>query len=119
MTAPPDDTTAGPFAASRACFETVAGWLEGCEAGGLEHAELERRLDSEGRELLRLLLQDHLDLRAHRENRVEVIDVDGTAHRAVEPAHRRSLATVFGEVHVERLAYRRQAHPNLHPADGC
>ncbi|MGI8723563.1 MAG: ISKra4 family transposase [Geodermatophilaceae bacterium] len=105
------------FAESRHQFETVAGWLDSADAGGLEHAELERRLQVAGRELLRRLLQDHLDLRAHREPRVEVRDCDAVAHRAVESGHRRRLTSVFGEVVVDRLAYRRHGHHNLHPAD--
>ncbi|EQD53075.1 hypothetical protein B1A_12505, partial [mine drainage metagenome] len=38
-------------------------------------------------------------------------------HGAVETGHRRPLATIFGTVDVERLAYRHRGHPNLHPAD--
>ena len=58
-------TAAGDgFAASRDRFEVVAGWLGGEEAAGLRAAGLESRLDTDGRELLRQLLQDHLDLRA-------------------------------------------------------
>ena len=72
------------FAESRHQFETVAGWLDSADAGRLEHAELESRLEVAGRELLRRLLQDHLDLRAHREPHVEVLDCDAVAHRAVE-----------------------------------
>lgn len=72
------------FAQSRHQFETVRGWLDSADAGGLEHAELEHRLQDAGRELLPQLLQDHLDLRAHREPRVEVLDCHGVTHRAVE-----------------------------------
>jgi len=35
----------------------------------------------------------------------------------VETGHRRRLTSVFGEVAVDRLAYRRRGHHNLHPAD--
>jgi hypothetical protein len=95
------------------------GWLADAEAGGLEHAELERRLQVEGRDLLRRLLQDHLDLRAHREQRIEVADAAGVPHHAVEAGHARRLATVFGPVVVSRLAYRRRGHHNLHPGDAA
>ena len=46
------------FARSRDRFEEVVGFLEGGGSAGLTHAELEDRLDTEGRELLRLLFQD-------------------------------------------------------------
>ncbi len=119
MSAAPAEADADAFAGSQAQFAAVTDWLDGCEAAGLEHAELEDQLEVKGRQLLRRLLQDHLDLRAQREARVEVVDSDGTPHRAVEVGHRRRLTTVFGEVDVTRLAYRRRGHRNLHPADAA
>ncbi|MCA1700246.1 MAG: hypothetical protein LC790_15625, partial [Actinobacteria bacterium] len=106
------------FASSRGRFEEVAGWLSGQEAGALDHAELEQRLEADSRELFRLLLQDHLDLRASREQRLErVVDSEGVPRRAAEAGHERSLETVFGEVRVRRLAYRERGQRNLCPAD--
>ena len=58
------------FARSRERFEGIVEWLGGEQADGLEHAELEDRLQVEGRELLRALFQDRLELRARREARV-------------------------------------------------
>lgn len=111
--------TRASFAGSRERFEAIMEWLDGKGAVGLEHAELESRLESEGRELLRALLQDHLDLRARRERRQEsVANTAGVAHGAVEADHRRALASVFGEVTVSRLAYRARGEQNLYVADG-
>lgn len=107
------------FDASRSCFEDIIGWLDGTGSSSVSHAELEEDLDRRGRDLLRRLLQDHLDLRAQREERVAVVRVDGVAHRTVESGHTRRLTTVFGPVVVERLAYRRRGSANLHPADGA
>ncbi len=96
----------------------MISWLAGPEAAELAHAELENQLDARGRELLRTMLQDHLSLRSLNEVRMQsVVDSDGVAHGAVETGHRRPLATIFGTVDVERLAYRHRGHPNLHPAD--
>ncbi len=108
------------FARSKERFEELVGFLDGEGAAQLDHAELERRLESEGRELLRLLFQDHLDLRAQREERLEeVVGSDGVVRRYAETGHTRPLATIFGTVTVSRLAYRRNGEPNLHPADGA
>jgi hypothetical protein len=41
------------FARSRELFDAEVAWLGGEEAGGLEHSELEVRLEVAGRELLR------------------------------------------------------------------
>jgi hypothetical protein len=108
------------FTASRERFEQVVGFLGGSDAAGLTHAQLEDQLEARGRELLRQLFQDHLDLRAHREPRLDVVaDAAGIPRGAVEAGHRRTLATVFGDVEVERLAYRRRGETNLHPADAA
>jgi hypothetical protein len=96
----------------------VISQLADPETGQRTHAELEEQLSVDGRELMRPLLQDHLDLRARREVRQEgVTGADGVARRAVEPAHERGLATVFGQVRVARLAYRARGVVNLLPAD--
>ncbi len=113
------ETSPVVLAGSRGRFETVAAWLEGAESAALPHAELEARLEVESRELFRQLLQDHLDLRAQRERRLAgVVGADGVVRGSVEAGHQRRLATVFGEVSVERIAYRRRGCGNLHPADG-
>jgi len=48
-----------------------------------------------------------------------VLDAEARTHGAVEAGHRRPLATVFGEVEVTRLAYRRRGQANLYPADAA
>ena len=63
------DPGEGPFAQSRAYYAEVEEWLAGDEAAGLRHADLEEQLLGRGRELLRRLHQDHLDLLAAREER--------------------------------------------------
>jgi hypothetical protein len=107
------------FARSRGRFEAIVGWMEDADSDGLEHSELEERLQSDGRELLRSLFEDKLELRAERERRLdEVVDAAGTASGAVEPDHQRPLQSVFGCVRVGRLAYRRRGEENLYVADG-
>ena len=116
---PVDPASVEAFAASRELFETVLGWLQGRAAGGLEHSELEARLQADARELFRQMFQEHLDLRAVREQRIaDVADADQVAHPSAEPGHTRGLATVFGGVRVTRIAYRARGRTNLHPADG-
>ena len=113
-----DSAVPAGFAASREQFESLLCFLDGTDAAGLSHAELEERLDRDGRELLRRLLDDHLALRAVREQRLdEVIGDDGVRRARVESGHERALETVFGTVSVERLAYRARGAGNLHPAD--
>jgi hypothetical protein len=108
------------FASSREQFESLVRFLDGTDAAGLDHAGLEERLDRDGRELLRRLLDDHLALRAVREQRLEsVVGDDEVTRGRVEREHRRVLGTVFGKVTVSRMAYRTPGHGNLHPADAA
>ncbi|EQD27919.1 hypothetical protein B1B_18982, partial [mine drainage metagenome] len=73
------DTETETFAPVRQSFEETICWLEGTESASLTHAELEDQVERRGREVQRLMLQDHLDLRAQREVRVEdVVDSAGT-----------------------------------------
>ena len=58
----------GAFAQSRECYAELEEWLAS-DAAGLQHGELEEQLDVRGRELLRRLYQDRLDLTAAREVR--------------------------------------------------
>jgi hypothetical protein len=85
----------------------------------MTHAELEDRLSLDMREVVRQLYQDHLDLRSEHEERLEVVNAEGSRHGAVETGHSRRLATVFGEVTVRRLAYRHRGEENLYPADAA
>jgi len=100
-------------------FASVVGELESTETVRCTHGELEDLLTRRSRELVRTLMQDHLDLRAAGEQRQEeVTGADGVARTRVEKGHQRALGTVFGEVTVTRMAYRAPAAANLYPADG-
>jgi hypothetical protein len=118
--------TEDAFTGSRAAFEALTATLASAEAGGWTHDQLEEHLEVEGREVLRLLFQDHLDLRAVREQHAiaqgrigPVVDAGGTGHRKVEQGHTRHLATVFGTVRVTRCAWRAHGARNLYPADAA
>jgi hypothetical protein len=100
-------------------YGSLREWVCGEEATALTHGELEERLQAEGRELLRQLYEDSLQLRAIREQRLEVVvGSDGIVRPHAERDHERTLQTVFGEVRVGRIAYRARGRQNLHPADG-
>jgi hypothetical protein len=100
-------------------FEAMISWLDGPQAQELTHGELEARVQADGRELLRQLTQDHLDLRAAQETRLgQVVGADGVRRTHAETGRTRSLATVFGPVTVRRATYRMPGHASLHPADG-
>ncbi|MGH9170107.1 MAG: ISKra4 family transposase [Acidimicrobiales bacterium] len=112
--------TEDPFGPCRAALDSLVWFLEGQEAATMSHGDLEARIGLDGREVQRLALQGHLDRRAERETRIEaVVGSDNAERTSVETGHTRGLTTVFGEVTVERFAYRRRGHANLHPADAA
>jgi hypothetical protein len=109
----------GSFERSREAFAEAEEWLAGPEAAELDHAGLEEELSARGREIQRLLLQDHLDARAAAEPRLaQVTGPDGVTRTRAERGHARPLASVFGPVTVTRIAYRAPGARNVHPADG-
>jgi hypothetical protein len=110
---------AGVFDRSWRLFEEVVAGLADPGCGELTHAQLEDRLTECSRELMRSLFQDHLDLRASREQRLlgGVPGADGVVRARVERGHQRDVATVFGTVTVTRIAYRASGVANLYPAD--
>jgi hypothetical protein len=107
-----------PFDGVRKLFVKAVDWLSGNESAGLAHGDLETQLAVRFRDLARQAVQDHLDLRAQREELLaEVVDAAGVTRGRVEVGRERGLATIFGEVVVDRIAYRERGYSDLHPAD--
>lgn len=82
----------------------------------MTHSELEQVLDLEGRELLRLMLQAHLDERGPGAVSEPVVDGQGQKHTH-QRLHSRSLNTIFGKVSLERQGYGGRGLESLHPFD--
>lgn len=123
----PYDALSGPdaYAASRGAFERLVSTLASDPARDMVHDELAELLEQQGRELLRKLMQDHLDLRARKEETAARISTgqptvrgpEGHPRTWRETHHPRLLTSVFGPVRVTRIAYRGRGVSNVHPAD--
>jgi hypothetical protein len=94
----PQGASAGGFDRSRELFERIVAGLADPESGGLTHGALEDLLVQRSRELTRSLLQDHLDLRAAREERRAgpLAGADGVVRARVEQGHRRGWRRCSG-----------------------
>ncbi|MEV6044131.1 ISKra4 family transposase [Streptomyces xanthochromogenes] len=114
-----------PYSASRDAFERLISTLAGGPAAKMSHDELEVQLEVLGRELLRQLMQNHLDQRARKEEatlRADgrqplVVGPEGLPRTWRERGHSRLLSCVFGQVRVTRIAHRGRGVANVHPAD--
>lgn len=104
------------FAEAREHFERLAQYMGSEESRGMKHSDLERELEKQGRELMRHLLQGHLDTRSPGMAEGPVRDADGV-ERTESRAHERKLETVFGTVSVEREGYGARGAESLHPLD--
>jgi hypothetical protein len=110
------DVPVVPFARARAQAGRVEGMLSSTEMIRAPHSEVEALCDTQGREWARLMLEEHLELRAALEKPVEVTGVDGVLRGAVRDSERH-LETVLGTVAVPRRAYQAPGSEDLHPMD--
>jgi hypothetical protein len=109
---------ADPFAAADQAYAKISQFLGSEEAHQVKHSDLERQLEGMGRELMRKLLQAHLDLRQPGKAVGPVRDAAGTTLTPT-PGHTRSLESIFGTVEVTRTGYRAEDKPSLHRLDAA
>lgn len=108
------------FAAAEEKFEDIVTTMGSEEAMQMDHGELEKLLATEGRELLRLVLENHLGLRASQEREQgragPVIGTDGRERGETRYRERR-LMSVFGPVAVPRVGFSADGARSLFPLD--
>lgn len=105
------------FEASERKFADLSASLKARKTQAMKFTDLEKLIEHEGRELLRLLLQAHVDARG-----------DGAIGQSVDGAdevirtHRRigerQIKSIFGSIELKRLGYGKRAVESLFPKDG-
>ncbi|MDZ7753006.1 MAG: ISKra4 family transposase [Gammaproteobacteria bacterium] len=106
------------FAAAREGFEHLVGALCSADNEALEHGQVERLIEEEGREVLRRLMQGYVDLRTHSEVRVSAVTgADGQEREQFRGDRSRQLETVFGTVEVRRKGYSTRGLASVFPLD--
>lgn len=112
--APPADR----FVEAEATFSALVNRLQSQETARMSHSDLETLLEQQGRELMRQLLQAHLDWRAEATPTTPVVGSDG-----VERTHQRSgtraLETLLGTVQVTRDGHGARGRETLFPLDAA
>ena len=116
-----DIANAAPLPPSPAAveFALLQSWLSSSATLQLPLHAIEAQQSDKGREVLRLLLQAHLQQRGDGDVGPALLVPSG--HAQLRYAHRRlgtrSLTTVFGTVEVTRMGYSRPGMPTLFPLD--
>ena len=113
--------TSDAFATSHQKFENLIAVLQSAEAMTMAHGELEVIAQRDGFDLLRQLIQDHLNLRAETERDVRqdgpLLGSDGQARIHRRRDRCRALMTIFGGVTVSRAGYEGRGIGRLYPLD--
>ena len=114
----PTPMAADAYEAAHEKWAQLIAHLRSPEAHQMNHSDLEALLEVEGRELLRRLLQAHLDERSPGTVAEPVLGADGRAHTHQRTQTRR-LMTIFGAVEVTRTGYGGHGIESLHPLDAA
>ena len=116
LAAAPVLTKAEAYELAQEQYDSIITTLRSAPAQQMTHSQLEELLETDGRELLRRLLQAHLDERGPGAVTEPVVDAIGLAHTH-QRKHTRSFKTLFGVVTLKRQGYGGRGQSSLHPLD--
>jgi len=97
-------------------YDDIVNFLDSKENHLMKLSDLEQELEKKGRELMRILLQEHLDKLSPSLCEQPVCGSDGIDRPNVR-SHNRKIETVFGTVSTSRAGYGNQGVASLHPLD--
>lgn len=107
------------FAAAREQFDRLVISLGSADTMQMPHGDVENLISKDGTEVLRLLFQGHLTHRANEEPLLEeVTGSDGRMRNHRRNGCERQLASLFGNVTVQRIGYSQRGAYSLFPLDG-
>lgn len=104
------------FDEADAKYLEIKSFVESVEWSSMPHDEVERLLESHGRELLRRLYQDHITLRGWEDVDETVVGSDGV-QRTHSRERGRTISSIFGPVFLERAAHSFPGSTSLCPVD--
>lgn len=112
----PDLTKAEAYVSAREQLDSLIEQLRAPQTQRMTEDQLENLIETEGRELLRRLLQAHLDERGPGKVSEPVIDRNNREH-----THQRleswEIKSIFGDVTLDRQSYGGRGLENLRPLD--
>lgn len=100
-------------------FWDLERWLDSTSSQAMRLDGVERQCQRQGREVLRLAFQAHIDARGAGDVGVAltVTTPDGPLRYARKRSHTRRLVTLFGAVSITRTGYGRRGRASIHPLD--
>jgi len=100
-------------------FSQLERFLQRAASQQLELGAVECESERRGRELVRLLLQAHVDARGDGDvgQAIVVQRPEGPVRLGCKRCHTRPVLTLFGEVRITRMAYLAPGHRAVHPLD--
>src|SRR3974390_1725351 len=100
-------------------FSELERFLERAAQAHSGLSAVERESERRGRELVRVLLQAHLDARGDGDVGDAIIaqGPDGPVRLGYKRRYARSVVTLFGEVRVTRMGYGAPGHEAIYPLD--
>jgi hypothetical protein len=106
-----------PFHGAYEKFVEMTTHLGAMSKGNETHSEIEAYLETDGRELLRLLLQEHLDQQSCGRVAEAVCGSDGVVRSHKRDDMETSYKSVFGAIRVARTGYSQRGVSSLFPRD--
>ena len=106
------------FAEAEASVSGLVRCLQSADTARMSHSDLEAMLEHQGRELMRQLLQAHLDLRAQATPSGPVVGADGVERTHTRQGER-ALETLLGTVQVTRAGHGARGRETLFPLDAA
>jgi len=100
----------------REYYDGIVNFLDSKECHSMKLSGLEQELEKRGRELMRILLQEHLNKLGPSLCEQAVCGSDGIDRPKVR-SHERKIETVFGTVSSNRAGYGNEGVASLHPLD--
>jgi hypothetical protein len=100
-------------------FASLEAWLASRRTLQLPLHEIESQQQTKGREVQRLLLQSHLQLRGDGDvgPALRVPQAGGEVLYTHRRLGTRTLKTIFGPVEIHRMGYSRNGSPSIYPLD--
>ena len=100
-------------------FCDLEAWLSSTPTLQLPLHHVEREQEFRNREVQRLLLQAHVQQRGNGDAGPALRVIEGTSSRLYthRRLQRRTLKTIFGTIHIDRVAYHRAGALSIHPLD--